>query len=250
MTPSGNRCGHDRRNPRLVLDRPESLKQQPWVIKQFVERCDQLYYDRTLFPELGPRKRSERIEAMVLVLRAIGRTTDRLTLRSGQRQADGTVRGYTMVTISRWCGLLVAKRPSGRLHAQRAQRALWDLRDAGFVNLTQPIERKKSGALRGLAGIRQLRMKIFERLGLASRVRRERAALWTKARQEKRAETIAERRRLRRLFGESKRAAALAKRTTEQLAERLAPPSPGADEERARAALAELARRIASKPRQ
>lgn len=243
---TGNRCGHDPRRPRLELSRPEPRGQQPWTIKTALERAAWLYHDRGLFPELGARKRSERLEAMVLVLRAIIRTADRLTWRSGRVLPDGTLTGFTMVTIAGWGGLAVVKRTDDRITSQRACRALWDLRDAGYVSLSQPIDRKADGARRGLAGIRQIRMKLFERLQMAPRVRRERAELWKHERSRRRVETIAERRRLRRLFGESKRARTLAQRTSEQLAHRLSTPTetPEQATERAARARLELARRL------
>lgn len=248
MKPSGlgNRCGHDPRRPRLELDLEPTQRAQPHVINRALERASWLYHDRSLFPELGARKRSERIEAMVLVLRAILRTMDRLTLRSGRVLPNGSVVGFTMVTIGRWARMKVTKRKSGVLTCQRACRALWDLRDAGFVDLTQPIERRKDGKRRGLAGIRQIRMKLFERLDLASRMRRERRELWQAHLKARHVETIAERRRLRRLFGGSARARKLAERTTRQLAEAHAAPAPSMtpDEERARRAIVELAARL------
>jgi len=213
----GNRCGHDPRRPRLELERPGTRgKPFPWLIGTGLERFERLYHDRSLFPELGPRKRSERIEAMVLVGKAILRNTDRLTLRSGRRNFDGSFTGITMKSIASW----------GRISVQRAYRAVWDLRDAGYVDLHQPIERRADGSRRGLAGIRRVTPLLFERLGLRGRLMRERRELWKAARAHHQS-TIAERRRLRRLFKASRRASVLTERTTHQLAEAAAPaPAP------------------------
>lgn len=206
----GNRCNHDPRKPRLQLAIGLATRRKPfpWIIRLFLERCAWLFNDRHLFPELGERKRSERIEAMVLVMQAIGRNLDRLTLRSGRPNGDGTFTGITMRTIAGWA----------KMTAQRGYRALWDLRDAGYLDLTQPIAKLPDGQRRGRAGIRQVRKKLFERLGLGKRLGRERMVLWRAQRAKEHVETIAERRRLRRLFGENKRAAVLAERTTGQLA--------------------------------
>lgn len=215
----GNRCNHDPKKPRLQLPIGTTTRRKkfPWLILLFLERLAWLYTDRRLFPELGERKRSERIEAMVLVARAIGRNLDRLTLRSGRPNGDGTFTGITMKTIARWA----------QISAQRGYRALWDLRDAGYIDLTQPIEPPTAAhpRHRGLAGIRQVRKKLFERLGLGKKLGRERMELWREERQRQHVETIAERRRLRRLFGESKRAGELAARTAGQLADATTPPS-------------------------
>jgi hypothetical protein len=144
---------------------------------------------------------------MVLVGKALLRNTDRLTLKAGRRLADGSMVGITMQTIAGWA----------QLQRQRAYRALWDLRDAGYLRCSQPIERRADGARRGLAGIRCFTRHFFDRLRLGGRLRRERAQLYQAARAQH-AETIAERRRLRRLFRTSERAAQLATRTVRQLA--------------------------------
>jgi hypothetical protein len=213
----GNRCNHDPKNPRLNLDIGTKTRGKPfpWIILMFLARLEWLFRDRKLFPELGPRKRSERIEAMVLVGRALGRNLDRLTLRCGRRNGDGTFTGITMRTVAAWT----------KLATQRAYRALWDLRDAGFIDCTQPIAKLPDGRRRGCAGIRQVRKKLFERLGLDQRLRRDRSALWTEERGKKLVETIEERRRLRRLFKESAAAGKLTERTVGQLggAKSLAP---------------------------
>lgn len=191
MTATGNRCGHDRRRPRLELERPDTKKPFPWIIKQALERLEGLYRDRRLFPELGARKRSERIEAMVLVGRAILRTCDRVTLRSGVYVDGVLVAGLTMKTIARWA----------RIQRQRAFRACWDLRDAGYVTCHQPIEERPNGDRRGLAGIRCATPTLFERLGLGGRLKAERKSGYAQQRAANRAATIAEnkaRRRLRR----------------------------------------------------
>lgn len=234
---SGNRCGHDPRRPRLELQIVGTRgKPFPHLIGRLLERLDGLYFDRALFPELGARKRSERIEAMVLVIKAIARTTDRLSLRSGRRNADGTMTGIPMHTIATWA----------RLAEQRAFRALWDLRDAGFVDLYQPVEQRADGSWRGLAGIRRLTKKLFERVGLGQRLRRERSELWRAERAKQSAQTIAQRRQLRRVFRESVRARVLARRATDQLAGQKSAESDGGAE-RARLAREELARRLAER---
>ncbi len=159
-----NRCDHNPAAPRLQLATAPPVR-FPWFIQTAQDRLEGLYTDRTLFPELGERKRSERIEAMVLVGKALLRNTDRLTLRAGRRLADGSMTGITMHTIAGWAGL---KR-------QRAYRALWDLRDAGYLRCSQPIERRADGSRRGLAGIRCFTTHFFDRLRLGGRLRRERA---------------------------------------------------------------------------
>jgi len=219
---AGNRCGHNPRKPRLELCLVGTRGRPfPWIIRLFLERIEWLYHDRTLFPTLGPRKRTERLEAMVQVAKALGRNLDRLTLRCGRVNPDGTFTGITMKTIASWA----------RMSRQRAFRALWDLRDAGFVDCTQPIEVRPNGDRRGLAGIRRIRRQLFERLRLAPRLSREQKQLHKDrqaATREGRAATIAERRAAARLIRQSRRAAVLTARTIQQLAAGAAP-SPKAD---------------------
>jgi hypothetical protein len=96
-----------------------------------------------------------------------------------------------MKTIARWA----------RIKRQRAFRACWDLRDAGYITCSQPIEERPNGDRRGLAGIRCATPKLFERLGLGGRLKRERDEAYKLQRSATRATTIAEnkaRRRLRR----------------------------------------------------
>lgn len=227
-TAAGNRCGHDPRRPRLSLlkhDDETRGKPFPWIIKQALTRLEWLYRDRELFPELGRRKRSERIEAMVLVMKACFRNMDILTMRCGRLRADGTFAGISMETIAGWAQIAV----------QRAYRAFWDCRDAGFITSAQPIEKTHAGPCgpglcprgghKGRAAIRNVKPILFERLRLRGRLKRERADR-AKAARPSTAQTIAQRRQLRRLFRASARAATLARRTTGQLANAAAAPAP------------------------
>jgi hypothetical protein len=239
----GNRCGHDPRRPRLaLLTAPPTRGNFPRIISTAIDRTEEMYTDRSLFPELGERKRSERIEAMVLIAKCLLRNTDRLTLRSGRRLACGEFTGISVTTLAKWAGLeLTRGRRGGRLVPQRAYRAIWDLRDAGWLRCRQPIEERADGSRRGLAGIRQWTRAFFERLRLGGRLRRERAELYQTQRQAHQ-ETIAERRRLRRLHRSSERAATLARRAVRQLADAHVPVA-RIDED---ARKAEIARQLAA----
>lgn len=238
---TGNRCGHDRARPRLSLPAAPPVRGRfPYLIATAIERAEGLYTDRSLFPELGERKRSERIEAMVLVAKCLLRNTDRLTLRSGRRLSDGSFAGISVQTIAKWAGLELTRGRPGKLVPQRAYRAIWDLRDAGWLRCSQPIERLADGSRRGLAGIRQWARRFFDRLRLGGRLRRERRELYETQRQTHQA-TIAEARRLRRLHRASDRAAQLTRRTVRQLAASHAAPPAALDED---ARKAEIARQL------
>jgi hypothetical protein len=225
-SPSGNRCGHDPRNPRLNLQRPDDQtrgKPFPWLIRQFLKRLEWLYHDRSLFPELGARKRSERIEAMVLVGKACGRNLDILTMRVGRWRPDGTLAGISMKTIAKWAGIT----------EQRAFRAFWDIREAGWSTSAQPIEKTHKGPCgpglcprrghKGRAAIKTITRGLFDRLGLRGRLSKERGER-SRAVRAVAAETIAQRRQLRRLVRASARARTLTDRTRDQLAAGAAPP--------------------------
>ncbi len=215
-TPTGNRCNHDPRRPRLRQIHTQTTgKPFPKVIREFIVGVEQLYNNRSIFHELGERKRSERLEAMVLVAKALGRNCDRLTLRIGRLNADRSFSGIPMHSIARWAGMTV----------QRAYRALWDLRDMGFIDCTQPVEQRKDGSYRGLAGVRCIRREFFERLGLRARLARDRRELWAKQQADHRV-TIADRRRERRALRVSRRAAVLTARTIDQLAAGTRPSPP------------------------
>lgn len=216
---AGNRCGHDPRRPRLKLQRADDEtrgKPFPWLIAQLLARAEWLYWDRDLFPELGARKRSERIEAMVLVLKALGRNMDILTMRCGKADETGAFHGIPMPVIAGWAQISV----------QRAYRACWDIRDAGWAGGSQPIEKRHAGKCtgrcprgshRGQPSIRTIKPELFERLKLRGALKRERGARAQAARPSM-VETIAQRRQLRRLAKLSARAGTLATRTVEQLA--------------------------------
>jgi len=240
---SGNRCGHDPRKPRLKLRRPDDQtrsKPFPWLIRQALERLEWLYFDRQLFPELGARKRSERIEAMVLLGKALIRNMDILTMRAGRRREDGTLAGLSMQTIAKWA----------EITEQRAFRASWDLRDAGWLSMCQQIEKTHKGACgpglcprgghKGRAAIRSIKPSLFDRLKLRGRLKRERGKRAQEARRET-AETIAQRRAQRRLARTSERARTLTERTVEQLAGSAAPAAPAKVE-----IIAEMAARLAA----
>jgi len=242
-SPSGNRCGHDPRRPRLQLQRPDNQtrgKPFPWLIRQALERIEGLYRERWRFRELGPRKRSERIEGMVLVAKALIRNLDILTMRAGRWRDDGILVGISMKTIAKWAGI----------SEQRAFRASWDLREAGWISISQPIEKTHEGPCgpglcprrghKGRAAIRSIKKELFERLQLRGRLMKERRERAQAARAAT-SDTIAQRRQLRRLVRASARARTLTDRTRNQLADAAAPPPPAKQEQ-----LADMAARLAA----
>jgi hypothetical protein len=116
-----------------------------------------VYYQRWQFSELGAEKRSERLEAIVLVLLTLIYRTDLVSRRIGSPPtADGEwFRGITAEYIHRWTGLRLG----------RVRRALDDLRWAGYIKSVQPCELdEETGEYRGLAAVRSVTMKLWTRL--------------------------------------------------------------------------------------
>lgn len=157
MTPSGNRCGHDPRNPVFDLAVAPAPNLPP-ILFYIVSKIRELvYFQRWMFADLGEAKRSERMEAIVRVLCALTFHTDLISMRVGflPSDADPWFRGATVKTIGRWTGL----------RAGRVTRALDDLRWAGYITSKQPREfDDEIQEWRGLAAVRNLTVKFFTRL--------------------------------------------------------------------------------------
>lgn len=172
----GNRCGHDRHRIRRSLARGGGTKRGPLVLAEgarafaraIVERPDD-------FPELAATRdtdrarRSERLEAIGLVVMALAVRCDLLTLVVRWKGA-----GLDARTIGRWTGL------TGR----RLRRALFDLRWGAFVRgpgrfgpgrIPQPVEEYAPGRYRGKAAIRQLTPAVFEKVGMLGWLKEQQA---------------------------------------------------------------------------
>jgi hypothetical protein len=132
---------NDLRLARLRLARPlrENL---PGLLLEAMAACEQIVTDRGRFPELGsgrgqrrflfttPHRERDvrRLEAIALVLKAILSVTDLVTLRSGPTRRDGSCNSITNERIQKWT----------RLSDDRVERALRDLRAAGYLTCHQP----------------------------------------------------------------------------------------------------------------
>lgn len=171
----GNRCNHDRANPRVHLVRPLS-ERLPLVIKEAMARTRGIVLERARFPELGGRRglqlrftngrerRSERLEALTLVMQAILCRMDLVTLRAGTVRADGSCLGITEEDICTWT----------RVRPRRVRRAIRDLRDAGYLGWHQPRKKLTPEKWRAYPAIRSVTMTYFKRCGLRPWLERER----------------------------------------------------------------------------
>lgn len=179
---TGNRCGHDPRHPRLDPARPirKGKGGLPRILSLAAERTKAWFDHPKKCPPLlvhGDRKmRSERREACLVVLETMLSHLDLVSLCLGvPTLANGFV-DIDMKTIVRDSGL----------GQRRCERAIGQLRRAGFMQVTQPRGRSDEGRYFGCRAIRIITSALFEWLGLGPMLRREQAraseALHRKAR--------------------------------------------------------------------
>lgn len=141
---AARRCNHDPRNPRLNLQCavPANL---PELNRLAMDACARIVTERDKFPALGNgrgqrrllftspyrERRSERLEAFVLVLRSVFLHMDALSLRSGKTLRDGSCDAIDEEQMSKETGV----------EPRRLQRAKRDLIDAGFLTWHQPVKK-------------------------------------------------------------------------------------------------------------
>lgn len=201
---SGNRCGHDPARPRLELVDAKPHRHQ--FIADTQRRIRQLYSRGDVIPELGGR-RSERREAVVLVLLVLVHHVDLRSLRVIVQ------RGETFEGLARKA---VARR--GAMTLSRVRRAISDLERFGLLlPAKQPREDYEGpdGQIRykGLPARRKMTPRLWRELGrgLALERERKRAAQRWRETQAERAQVHAEHVR-RQIRGVARRAAAAQRR--------------------------------------
>lgn len=134
------------------------------------------------------RQRLERRTACVLLLGALVRYLDLVSLRVGIPQRNGDFMSLTLPFLAKKAGMGL----------RRAERAMHDLQLAGLVSSAQRCELTEEGRYRGLAALRQLPAALFGAFGMAKWFRHERskavmrrhraAAAWAKAERQTRQE--------------------------------------------------------------
>jgi len=148
-------------------------------------------------------KRSERLEAIVLVLQVLVFRTDLVTNRVGTPPGtrDEWFRGITADYIARWTGLRLG----------RVTRALDDLRGQGHLKSVQPCELDEAtGEYTGLAAVRNITMKLWTRLQLKNEfdtARNDACRRTMRAREEARQRTRRVRRERQRVAAKTSRLA-------------------------------------------
>ncbi|MGN5168181.1 hypothetical protein ACTG10_23540 [Aeromonas hydrophila] len=157
---SGNRCGHNPNQPKFLVQ-PHAQKVPKFIVR--ARELVELYYSRlkelTALDTLNPRrkKRSERREATIQVLKALIKYLDLVTLTVGIPTKDGQV-GLTLLRLHK----------ETSISWSRFKRAIADLREAGFLTISQPRMTNSAGQVRGLVGIKAISPACSRRLGSIS----------------------------------------------------------------------------------
>ncbi|MDL2226814.1 hypothetical protein LJB86_04085 [Deltaproteobacteria bacterium OttesenSCG-928-M10] len=168
---SGNRCGHDPQNP--ILSPPKPIPKGegglPRILSLAAERAKEWFWNPQKCPLLETntdrQTRSERREAIQVVLEYLLSRLDLVTLCVGTPTLRDSFVDLSMNTIVDGTGL----------GQRRCERAIHDLKEAGFMEVAQPRYRNEEGKYFGLRAIRCLTVRLFEWLELGPMLARERA---------------------------------------------------------------------------
>jgi len=168
---SGNRCGHDPENPQLSPVEP--IKSGPGcpprILSLAAERAKEWFFTPAKCPLLGGdserQVRSERREAIQVVLEFLLGRLDLASLCVGTPTMKDGLIDLDMKAIVAGTGL----------GQRRCERAIGNLKEAGFMEVKQPRLKNDEGHYFGLRAIRVLTVRFFEWLGLGPMLARERA---------------------------------------------------------------------------
>jgi len=154
--PSGNRCGHKRDAPRLKLAFQPRRRRPPFV-RKLMSFAEKLWFRRgALLARLGVCARSERAEAIVLVVKALLLQWDIITSRVGMARGDGYLVGISVQVIAKWANINVG----------RAQLAICALMRAGFLQGSQHVEEVEPGRWVAMPKVRRIHWSLFFVLGI------------------------------------------------------------------------------------
>ena len=169
---TGNRCGHDPKNPRLSPAKPirKGKGGLPRILSLAAERAKAWYFHPKKCPPLqaqpNRRTRSERRGACQIVLETILSYLDLASMCLGTPTAASGFIDIDMRTIVRDSGI----------GQRRCERAIALFKEAGFMKVTQPRTQNDEGMLYfGCRAIRVVTEALFEWLGLGPMLHRERA---------------------------------------------------------------------------
>ena len=167
----GNRCGHDPQNPFLspLKPIPKGVGGLPRILSLAAERAKEWFWNpqkcSLLESDGGRQTRSERREAIQVVLEYLLGRLDLVTLCVGTPTLNNGFVDLDMNSIVEGTGL----------GQRRCERAIGDLKDAGFMEVVQPRYRNEEGKYFGLRAIRCLTVRFFEWLNLGPMLALERS---------------------------------------------------------------------------
>lgn len=171
MTLSGNRCGHDPKNPNLSPAKPirKGKGGLPRILSLAAERAKAWYFHpkkcKLLQSHPHRKTRSERREACQIVIETILSHLDLASLCLGTPTLENGFIDIDMRTIVRDSGI----------GQRRCERAIALLKGAGFMKVQQPRTVNDQGDYVGLRAIRVVTTLFFEFLNLGPMLQRERA---------------------------------------------------------------------------
>lgn len=166
----GNRCGHDPKNPQLSPPVPikKGLGGLPRILSLAAERAKDWFFHPDSCPPLNTnphrQTRSERREACQIVLEVLLSRLDLASLCLGTPTPNKGFVDLDMKAIVRESGL----------GQRRCERAISQLKQAGFLKVKQPRGLNQAGKYLGRRAIRFFTADFFEWLGLGSMLKKER----------------------------------------------------------------------------
>lgn len=164
---TGNRCLHDKDNPRLELANPPQRKGKlPAIITDCITNLQAYYYDRSILRPLAEidvsekkvtnGKRSNRSEARetdVLMCSAILHCLDLTSLMVAVPVAGGKFLNRSLHELASMAGLVD---PETDQPHRRAKRFMSRFRRAGLIDVTRTTYQTKTGETRGGYAIRKV----------------------------------------------------------------------------------------------
>lgn len=166
---SGNRCGHDRQNPRLKLPDSDIEDRIPLVLRLVIQRLRDYFNFPGLLPALNfangstSQQRSERRESCILILSAMLTRMDLTSLRVGYPNPEG-FSNFTSEYLAKQAGLTNSQ----------TKGALRDLKTAGILTITRRSEKQEDGSYKGLAAVKCISKHFFTALGFVTMLEKER----------------------------------------------------------------------------
>lgn len=166
LTPTGNRCNHDPKNPRLELDFTHKRRGKlPAILQACIDNLQAYYYDRSILRPLaeldvsdkrvtaGKRSnRSEAREAEVLIITAILESLDITSMLVGVPTGGKFIHRSTY-ELAKMAGLLDPEtdEPHGRF-----KRTMSRIRRSGMMETTRTTFKSASGEVRAGIGIKKV----------------------------------------------------------------------------------------------